>query len=77
MNVTGKAVTVLSDDLSTEMELRDVDYGYRATIEVAFDHRYYSRRLGALLNEEMTRALQAMRRHAEACRLQAKKGKRT
>lgn len=75
MNVKAKMVTVRSDDLGTEMELCDADYGYAATIETRFDHGWYSRRLASLLNEEMQKALQAMRKHKEACRLP--KGKRT
>lgn len=71
----GHAITLLIGKLSTEQQLRDVDYGYRANIETAYDHRLYSRRLTPLLAEEMSRALQAMRKHMEACRLP--KGTRT
>jgi hypothetical protein len=69
-----KMVSVLSDNAATEMQLGDADMGYSVNILVAVDHRVFSRRVVALLNEEMNRALQAMRRHAEACRL-PKKGK--
>lgn len=71
-----RAITLIVGRLSTDQQLRDADYGYRANIETAYDHRLYSQRLTPLIAEEMNRALQAMRRHMEACRLR-KKGKRT
>lgn len=77
MNVKAKMVSVLSDDTLSEQQLGDADPGFSVNILTRIDHRVMSRRLLPLFYEEMEKALLAMRKHAEACRLPTKKGKRT
>lgn len=69
----GKSVSVVSINGALEVQLVDVDFGYTARLTVTTSAGF-SPRLAPLLNEEMDRALQAMRKHMEACRLL--KGKR-